>query len=184
MKEDANVILEKIVDRKAAELSLEKYKRNHTGSVVSIWRQEDWHLFTWLKHPLVPTLEIQCSIGIEGDFVRGVWFPHPTLITSDTKKEYILFSNEANLELHSGGRFWCNEDFDIAYEIVLKKEMIDSCPEEAAKLLFDIPYAQFQDIHVPLIMLSDGTWKSDIAIRYISELRNNGYVDNSDYNLL
>lgn len=183
MKETVNIILEQIVDKRAREFSLEKEKRDHTGSVVSIWRQEDWHLFAWLEHPLVPMLEIQCTISVEEGFVSAVWFPHPTLITPDTKTEFILFCNEANLEMHSGGKFWCDEEFDFAYEIMLKEEIIENCTEEAARLLFDLPYLQFHDLHVPLIMLSDGKWKSDIAIRYIRELRENGYVDNSDYDL-
>ena len=65
----------------------------------------------------------------------------------------------------------------------MKDEIIESCTEEAARLLFDLPYLQFHDLYLPLIMLSDGKWKSDIAIRYIKELRENGYVDNSDYGL-
>ena len=92
MKKDTSMILKQLIDKKAKEFSLEKIKRNNTGSVVSIWR-EDWHLFSWLIHPLFPTLEIQCSINLDEDFVRAVWFPHPTLITPDTRTEFILFSN-------------------------------------------------------------------------------------------
>ena len=182
MKKGTGMILKQLIDKKAKEFSLEKVKRNNTGSVVSIWR-EDWHLFSWLIHPLFPALEIQCSINIDGDYVRTVWFPHPTLITSDTRTEFILFSNEANIELHFGGRFWCNEESDFAYEIVMKEEIIENCTEEAARLLFDIPYSNFKDFHAPLIMLSKGVWKSDMAVSYIKELRTNGYVDNADYDL-
>lgn len=182
MKKETNIILEQIVDRKARELSLEKEKRNHTGSVVSIF-QEEWHLFSWLNHPLVPTLEIQCSISIEGDFVRAVWFPHPVLISPESKTEFVLFANEANLELHSGGRFWCNEDMDFAYEIVLSEEIVEKCEDEVSQQLFNIPHSHLQDLLVPLTMLKTGIWQSDTAIKYLKELRVNGYVDNSDYNL-
>ena len=182
MKKETNIILEQIVDRKAREFSLEKEKRNHTGSVVSIF-QEEWHLFSWLNHPLVPTLEIQCSISIEGDSVRAVWFPHPVLISIESKTEFVLFANEANLELHSGGRFWCNEDMDFAYEIVLTKEIVEKCEDEVARQLFDIPYSNFRDLHIPLIMLKTEIWQSGTAIKYLMELREKGYVDNSDYNL-
>ena len=30
-----------------------------------LYSEEDWHLYTWLNHPLVPPLEIQCSISME-----------------------------------------------------------------------------------------------------------------------
>ena len=46
--------------------------------------------------------------------------------------EFIFFANEENLKLHSGGRFWCNEDMDFAYEIVLTEEIIEKCEEAAA----------------------------------------------------
>lgn len=182
MNENINIILQRIVERKAKEFSLEKEKQCHIGSVVSIFTEE-WHLFLGLEHPLVPTLEIQCSISIEGDFVRAVWFPHPTLITTETKIEFILFANEANLELHSGGRFWCNEDMDFAYEIVLTEEIIEKCEEEAASLLFDVALSSYHDFQIPLIMLKSGIWRADTAIQYIKELRIKGVVDNSEYNL-
>lgn len=182
MNKNISTILQRIVEKKAGEFSLEKEKRNHTGSVVSIF-PEEWHLFTWLEHPLVPNLEIQCSISIEGDFVRSVWFPHPTLLTTETRTDFILFANEANLELHSGGRFWCNEAKDFAYELVMTKEIIEKNEEEAGRMLFDIPYSNYHDFHISLIMLQKGIWKAGTAIRYIKELRDKGVVDNSDYNL-
>lgn len=182
MKKETNIILEQIIDRKAREFTLEKEKWSHTGSIVSIF-QEEWHLFSWLNHPLVSTMEIQCSISIEGDFVRAVWFPHPALITPETKTEFILFANEANLELHSSGRFWCNDAMDFAYEMVLSKEMIEKCEEEAARLLFDVPLLNYKDLHISLIMLKNGKWQSDTAIKYIKEMRTKGSVDNVDYGL-
>ncbi len=182
MNKNVNLVLTQIVNEKAREFSLKKESREHSDSVVSIFR-EDWHLYTWLNHPLVPPLEIQCSISVEGDYVRAVWFPHPVLITLETKTNFILLANEANLELHSGGRFWCNEDMDFAYEIVLPKVVIESCRKDVAKLLFDIPYSHFTDLLIPLTMLSNRTWQSHTAIKYIKELRTNGFVDNSDYEL-
>ena len=90
-----------------------------------------------------------------------VWFPHPVLITQKTRVDFILLANEANIELHSGGRFWCNEDMDFAYEIVLSAEMIEN----------------------PLMMLAENIWSANTAISYLKELRENGYVDNRKYNL-
>ncbi len=182
MSKNASLILTQIVNKKAREFSLEKEKREQSDSVVSIFREE-WHLFSWLNNPLVSTLEIQCSICAEGNFVRAVWFPHPTLITPETNTEFILLANEANIELHSGGRFWCNEDMDFAYEIVLSKASIEACEDETAELLFDIPYSHFQDLQIPLTMLKSRAWQAHIAIKYLKELRTKGFVDNSDYGL-
>ena len=55
MSENINIVLQKMIERKASEFSLEKEKRPHTGSIISIFLEE-WHLFAWLEHPLVPTL--------------------------------------------------------------------------------------------------------------------------------
>lgn len=182
MHKHTNILLTQIVDQKTREFSLKKIKWENTGSIISIFREE-WHLFALLEHPCVSTLEIQCSICIEGDFVRTVWFPDPTLITPKTKTEFVLLANEANIELHSGGRFWCNEDMDFAYEIVLSEEMIEKCEYEVARLLFDIPYSNFCDLHAPLEMLKQGTWQANTAIKYLKELRTQGVVDNSNYDL-
>ena len=96
MSKNSSLILTQIVNKKTREFSLEKVKQEHSDSVVSIFR-EKWHLLSWLNNPLVPTLEIQCSICTEGNFVRAVWFPHPALITPETKTEFILLANEANI---------------------------------------------------------------------------------------
>ncbi len=182
MKKDTNIILEQIINKKARELSLEKENQRHIGSVISMLREE-WHLWGRLNHPLVPALEVQCSISTKGDFVRAVWFPHPILITTKRRTEFILLANEANLEMHSGGRFWCNEDMDFAYEIVLAEEIVEKCEDEVAQQLFNIPLSHLQDLLVPLTMLKTDMWRSDIAVKYLKELREKGYVDNSDYNL-
>ena len=182
MSKNSSLILTQIVNKKTREFSLEKVKQEHSDSVVSIFR-ENWHLLSWLYNPLVPTLEIQCSICTEGNFVRAVWFPHPALITPETKTEFILLANEANIELHSGGRFWCNEDMDFAYEIVLSKASIEAREDETGELLFDIPYSHFQDLQIPLTMLRSRTWQAHTAIKYLKELRTKGFVDNSNYGL-
>ncbi len=49
--------------------------------------------------------------------------------------------------------------------------------------LFDIPYAHFKDLHIPLVMLAGNAWRVDMAISYLTELREKGYVDNSVYGL-
>ena len=61
--------------------------------------------------------------------------------------------------------------------------MIEKDTEETARQLFDIPCAHYQDLHTPLIMLAGNRWESDMAICYLQELRENGYVDNADYGL-
>lgn len=181
MGKNYSFILQRIINEKSREYSLKK--REYSDDIVSIFREE-WHLFSWLNNPLVPTLEIQGSISDEGDYIRTVWFPHPTLITPETQTEFILFANEANMELHSGGRFWCNEEMDFAYEIVLSKASIEACEEdETARLLIDMPLVYFQDLQIPLTMLRSRTWEAHTAIKYLRELRTEGFVDNSGYGL-
>ncbi|MEJ8733759.1 MULTISPECIES: hypothetical protein [Mediterraneibacter] len=182
MKQDSRIILEQIVNRKSRELCLEKQKWDTSASIVTIFREE-WHVFARLLHPLVSILEIQSSFYVEEEYIRAVWYPHPVMMTADTRREFILFANEANIELYSGGRFWCDENMDFAYEIVLPAEMAERCEREAARQLFDIPYSNFCDLHLPLVMLKRGSWKADTAKRYLAELRESGYVDNTKYDL-
>ena len=72
---------------------------------------------------------------------------------------------------------------DFAYEIVLTKEIVEKCEDEVARQLFDIPYSNFRDLHIPLIMLKTEIWQSGTAIKYLMKMREKGYIDNSDYNL-
>lgn len=58
--------------------------------------RDEWHLWGWFKHPLVPAVEIQCSISIEGSFGRAVWFPHPIMIAPETRTEFVLMGSNGN----------------------------------------------------------------------------------------
>ena len=40
MSENINIVLQKMIERKASEFSLEKEKRPHTGSIISISLEE------------------------------------------------------------------------------------------------------------------------------------------------
>ena len=186
MKTENNILLDKIIKNKCAELGFGSMEIQKGGPVVSILR-EDWHLFIEFQSPLLPSLQLQCAITIEGDAISLLCFPSPVIITDETMNEFIRFCNEANRELFMGkawGRFWCDEEnYDFAYEAILPEKVIEKDTDEASKQLFDIPYTHYQDMHIPLIMLASKKWKSDMAIRYLQELRENGYVDNADYSL-
>ena len=49
--------------------------------------------------------------------------------------------------------------------------------------MFEWPLGQFRDIHIPLMMLLQGKWGAETAIRFIKELRENGFVENEKYDL-
>lgn len=187
MKRDNIFLLNKMIQTKCKEFNFENMRMNNTDNVISILK-EDWHIFSILQHPLVAPLELQTSLTIEkSNSLRLLCFPHPVMISSDTLPQFIRLCNEANSQLYAGtalGRFWCDEvHYDFVYEVILKEDIIESCPEEISKQLFDVPYYHFKDLHIPLTMLANRTWKSDVAIKYLQELRKNGYVDNSDYGL-
>ncbi len=99
----------------------------------------------------------------------------------------IQLSNTANRYLYRGsalGRFWVDVDnHDFAYELILKEELLECHAAEIENQLFDIPYAHFKDLHIPLVMLTGNAWRADMAISYLTELREKGYVDNSVYGL-
>ncbi|MCM1181026.1 MAG: hypothetical protein NC347_12265 [Clostridium sp.] len=179
--------LNEIITRKSNDFGLKIMKPEHSGKVVSILR-EDWHLFLEMHNPIVSPLPLQMTIYIEDEVVRMLLFPSPAIIDSRSMNQFIQLTNTANRYLYMGsalGRFWVDvENCDLAYELILKEELLElSRATEIENQLFDIPYAHFNDLHIPLLMLAGNVWKADMAISYLKELRENGYVDNSVYGL-
>ncbi len=187
MKNENIHLLNKMITAKSNELGFEIMKPEHSGTVISILRSEDWHLFIEMHSPIVPPLPLQMNICIEDKAVRSLIFPSPIIINSGNVGQFVRLSNVANQYLYHGnalGRFWVDEEsFDLAYELILEEHLIEHYTEESGNQLFDIPLTHFIDCHIPLIMLAKNTWKADVAIDYLKELRKNGYVDNQRYNL-
>ena len=81
------------------------------------------------------------------------------------------------MDLHgghgNGGRFWVDtEYFDFAYEERFEEEMLQlSGMNVLERHMFEWPLGQFRDIHIPLMMLLQGKWGAETAIRFIKELR-------------
>lgn len=186
MKNENIHLLNKIITAKSNELGFKILKPENSGTVVSML-QEDWHLFIEMHSSIVPSLPLQMSIYVEDLAIRMIFFPSPIIIKSENASQFIYLSNTANRYLYCGtalGRFWVDKgNSDFAYEVILKENMLEHCTEEVSRQLFDIPFAHFKDLHIPLMMLAKDTWKPDKAICYLTELRGNGYVDNLDYGL-
>ncbi len=186
MKKENIRLLNKIITAKSNELGFEIMKPEHSGSVVSILR-EDWHLFIEMHSPVVPSLLLQTSMCVEDKTIRTLIFPSPIIISGENASQFVRLANIANQYLYRGnalGRFWVDEDsFDMAYEIILEEYLIEHYTEKIGKQLFDIPFAHFMDCHIPLMMLAGNAWKADTAISYLKELRGNGYIDNQKYGL-
>ena len=49
--------------------------------------------------------------------------------------------------------------------------------------LFDRPFSPFRDSLTPLMQLKTGEWTVDRAIEYLNELKEKGYVYNSEYGI-
>ncbi len=186
MKNENKILLDKIISRKAKAFGLEMIKPERAGNVVSIMR-EDWHLFMEMRSLVAPPLQLQMAVYAKGAEVRMLIFPSPVIIKRENIGSFIYLSNVANHHLYRGaalGRFWVDrERLDFAYEVILKEDLLERCADEVENQLFDVPYAHFQDLHIPLVMLAGNVWEADTAIRYLEELRENGYVDNEKYGL-
>ena len=122
---------------------------------------------------------------LKNDQIRLLWFIHPIMINEWNMENCILFANEVNRELGNGGRFWVDtEYFDFAYEERFEEEMLQlSGMNVLERHMFEWPLGQFRDIHIPLMMLLQGKWGAETAIRFIKELRENGFVENEKYDL-
>ena len=146
--------------------------------------KEDFHLFTLIENEIFSwELQITIDCATEGR-IHSMMFLHPVVITTTTKSTYIEFANVANLYLASAmGRFWVNDDNDFCYECYLPESLLLENEKELENQLFDKPFAHFRDCLSPLMKMKDGEWNAEYAIKYLTELRENGYVDNQEYNL-
>lgn len=188
MKTENLSLLNTIVQQKIRELGLVPLRQFQSPKLISLDAPgEKYHLETELASPVARPLPLQISICDDGATVSARLFPSPRIVTEPRAAEYIALANEANRELYrmAGlGRFWVSEeDLDFAYEILFKKEMLESHVEEMAKQLFDVPLSHFQDLYIPLVMLADGVWNGSTALRYFRQLRAEGCVDSRDYGL-
>ena len=132
----------------------------------------------------IEQIQLQQTIGItENGKIHMMMFMHPIIVDDNNHREFIEFANAANLWLGSSlGRFWINQDNDFCYECYLPKLLIDHL-EELEQQLFDKPFSHFRDCLTPLLQLKDGKWTVDKAIKYINELRTEGFIDKSEYGL-
>lgn len=80
------------------------------------------------------------------------------------------------------GRFLVNNDNDYCYECFLSQQLLDNTTE-LERQLFDRPFSQFRDSLTPLMQLKTGEWTVDRAIEYLNELKEKGYVYNSEYGI-
>ena len=145
--------------------------------------KEDFHLFTLIENEIFSwELQITIDCATEGR-IHSMMFLHPVVITTTTKSTYIEFANVANIYLASAmGRFWVNDDNDFCYECYLPEFLLEY-EKELENQLFDEPFAHFRDCLSPLMKMKDGECNAEYAIKYLTELKENGYVDNQVYNL-
>ena len=171
--------LEGLVKKNVRLFNLQFKKRKENPFLLS----EEYHLSTGVQNELF-SWELQQTIGITNNGkIHMMMFMHPIIVDDNNRREFIEFANAANLWLGSSlGRFWINQDNDFCYECYLPKLLIDHL-EELEQQLFDKPFSHFRDCLTPLLQLKDGKWTVDKAIKYINELRTEGFIDNLEYGL-
>lgn len=189
MKKETMEIIEKMILKlKRTRSDILFVKKENTSKVIQMY-PEAWHMYHVLvnEHNLVPTLEIQGTIEIyeEQQMIRSLWFIHPIMVNERNMNSCISFANEVNRELGRGGHFWVDSEYyDFAYEQTFDEEVVELFGEDLLeKYMFEIPLNQYRDIHIPLMMLLSEQWEADKAIRFLKELRKDGFVENSRYEL-
>ena len=85
-------------------------------------------------------------------------------------------------EISGAGIYFCKLEPRIPIQRYLPEFLLEY-EKELENQLFDEPFAHFRDCLSPLMKMKDGEWDSEYAIKYLTELRENGYVDNQEYNL-
>lgn len=145
---------------------------------VRLLLRDDYHLFYNLEK-----FNLQISISIEDEWVDYLMFPSLRMINSQNKIELIKLINYVNWFVSAFGHFYIDSYDDIAYKVRLPKYFIMEYTEKAGQEFFDVPIDFFRTIQIPLIMISEGTWNSNIAIKFTDEIFRKGYVNNEDYNI-
>lgn len=173
--------LQKVIDKNAKLLNMKLLKRKDYPFALS--EVEDYQLTTVLSNELF-SWELQMTIGITKEgLIHMMLFMHPVIIKEKNRLSFIQFVNAANMWLGSEfGRFLVNNDNDYCYECYLPQQLLDN-PVELEKQLFDRPFSHFMDSLTPLMQLKTGEWTVDRAIEYLDELREKGYIDNSEYGI-
>ncbi len=95
MKNENVHLLNKIITAKSSKLGFEIMKPAHSGTVVSILRAENWHLFIEMHSPIAPYLSFQMSICTEDKAVQSLIFPSPIIINSGNVCQFVRLSNVA-----------------------------------------------------------------------------------------
>ena len=171
--------LERLIKKDARLFNLKLVSKKENPFVV--W--EDYHLSTTVENELF-SWGLQMTIEItEKGLIHMMMFMHPIIVEDDTRLYFIEFANAANLWLGSAlGRFWVNNENDYCYECYLPELFVDNLLE-LEQQLFDKPFSHFKDCLTPLMQLKDGKWNVQKAIEYLDELREAGYIYNSEYGL-
>lgn len=171
--------LQKVIDKNAKLLNMKLLKRKDYPFALS--EAEHYHLITVLSNELF-SWKVQMTIGMtEKGLIHMMLFMHPVIIKEKNRPSFIQFANAANIWLSSEfGRFWVNNDY--CYECFLPQQLLDNTME-LERQLFDRPFSQFRDSLTPLMQLKTGEWTVDRAIEYLNELKEKGYVYNSEYGI-
>lgn len=173
--------LQKVIDKNAKLFNMKLIMRKDYPFVFS--EAEDYNLTTVLSNELF-SWELQMTIGITKEgLIHIMLFMHPVIIKEKNRLSFIQFANAANMWLGSEfGRFLVNNDNDYCYECFLSQQLLDNTTE-LERQLFDRPFSQFRDSLTPLMQLKTGEWTVDRAIEYLNELKEKGYVYNSEYGI-
>lgn len=170
--------IEKLVREKCKantgfELQLSENKEN----IISFIR-DNYHLFLKLE-----CISLQISIKIEEKSVNGLIFIDPVLVDGRNKSDFISFINHMNWLTLGFGHFYVDTNNDIVYAIRIPEYLIQNHIIEVGKEIFDIPISFYTDMQIPLSKIATGDWNAEIAIKFIDEMYDNGYVCNGDYEL-
>lgn len=167
------LVREKCKTNNGFELHLSENQEN----VISFVR-DDYHIFLKMEY-----ISLQISIRIEEKSVFCLIFLDPILVNSQNRGEFINFINHINWLTLGFGHFYVDTNNDIAYAIRIPEYLIQNHIDEVGKQLFEFPINFFTDMQIPLSKIATADWNVELAIKYIDEIYNKGYVCNGDYGL-
>jgi hypothetical protein len=75
------------------------------------------------------------------------------------------------------------ETGDVLYDLTVPYSLVETMPEYIGKTIFDDVIRFWKDIHIPLVMYTNGLWDIYKSVDYLTTLIDEGMIDNSLFGL-
>lgn len=177
------IAIEKLLMKNARKHGMTSMRLEKNDNIVPLYYgKENFHLFYTIKsEQIVNVLNLQFQVELEENGIRTLVFVDPIVLRPSKIGDASKIANAVNARLKGLGRFTVHETGDFLFDVYFPIEMIYCTPEIIEDTIFTECISFFRNLHIPLFLYAEGFWDIDIAVEFIEELFDNGFVDNFKY---